>query len=122
MIAHKVAYGVRSGNYVAIIAYRCALWLVPCTQPWSRATTNLSPRRDKLTFSRAARMSSKPIRSAGSCLRSDGQPLSSPARNAAGESKSSDAEVESIVRDLVQSTAAAVLALFLGAILDRRSD
>ena len=75
-----------------------------------------SPRRVQLTFSSTARMSSKPIRRADSWLRSDGEPLSSPARNAAGESKSSNAAVESVVRGLVQSTAPTVGAAIPGAI------
>src|SRR5258708_15743680 len=47
---------VRSELYGAIIAYRRVPWLVPCAQPWSRTSTNLSSRRGKLRFSKARKL------------------------------------------------------------------
>ena len=89
---------LKSGDYGAIIADRAGAWLVPRTQPRSRAPANLSRSTGETPFSKAPGMLTEPIRRADSRLRSDGQPLSSPARNPTGESESSDATVESVVR------------------------
>ncbi|SRR5258705_450368 len=89
---------LKAGDYGAIIADRAGAWLVPCTQPRSRAPANLSRSTGEPPFSKAPGTLTEPIRPADSRLRSDGQPLSSPARNPTGESESSDATVESVVR------------------------
>ena len=89
---------LKSGHYGAIIADRADAWLVPCTQPRSRAPANLSRSTGEPPFSKAAGMPTEPIRRADSRLCPHGQPLSSPARNPTGESESSDAMVESVVR------------------------
>ncbi len=92
-----MGHRLKSGHYGAIIADRAGAWLIPSTQPRSRAPANLS-KSGEPPFSKAPGMLTEPIRRADSRLRSDGQPLSSPARNPTGESESSDATVESVVR------------------------
>ena len=72
--------------------------IVPCTHPRNREPANLSRATRELPFSKAAGMPTEPIRRAESRLCSNGQPLSSPARNPAGESESNDGIVESVVR------------------------
>src|SRR5258708_2079773 len=92
-----MGHRLKSGHYGAIIADRAGAWLIPSTQPRSRAPANLS-KSGEPPFSKAPGMLTEPIRRAHSRLRSDGQPLSSPARNRRGEAEWSDEGVESVVR------------------------